>query len=175
MKTSDLETPEASECALPVVDSFQSLQTNFTTGEEYALSLERTAKALAAENRRLGCQITHLTSENQRLRGATEQMRTELLVFNKLLEPLHAIAELECRQRRYHKQEMAGLNHEPVTECRHHEDELAGLSIQLVEVKARLASLHSSRCWRVTAPLRWYDDLQRGVVKWLHKRLGGGD
>jgi FkbM family methyltransferase len=130
----------------------QALQTNFTAAEEYALSLERTADALATENRRLGYQTAHLASENRRLRAAAEQMRAELLVFNKLLEPLHAIAE-----RRHHEQELAGLNNE------------------LVAAKARLASAYSSRSWRLTAPLRWCDDIQRRVVRRLRTRLGGDD
>jgi len=151
MKTFDLKTPETRECPSPAADSFHVLQTNFTTDHEYALSLECTAEALATENRRLGYQLDLLASENRRLRGAAEQMRAELLVFNKLLEPLHAVAEQMDQQ------------------------QLGCLSNQMLAVKARLASLHSSRSWRITAPLRWCDDIQRRLVRWLCKRLGSDD
>jgi hypothetical protein len=187
MMISNLKTPE-SEGESPAVDSFgsephaiaclrrqvQALQNNFMAAEEHALSLERTAKALAAENRRLGHQIAHLTSENRRLRGAAEQMRAELLVFNKLFEPLLTIPAPTERQPRDHEREPVGLNNEPVAKRRDPERELAGLRNQLVAAQARLASAYSSRSWRLTAPLRWCDDIQRRVVRRLRRRFGGG-
>jgi Methyltransferase FkbM domain len=118
----------------------ESLRTNFTAAEEYALSLQtqvdealRTAAALAVENRRIiEHQAAQLTSENRRLREATEQMRAEQLVLNQL----HAMAE------------------------------------ELATANARLASVYSSRCWRLIAPLRWCDAIQRRIITWVRKRLG---
>jgi FkbM family methyltransferase len=131
----------------------ESLRTNFAASQEYAFSLKaqvdealRTAEALAVENRRIGHQTAHLSSENRRLRGAAEQMRAELLVLNQLLEPLHAMTEQMERHRR---------------------DE-----IELAATKARLASAYSSRSWRLTAPLRWCDDIQRRIGTRLRKRPG---
>jgi chromosome segregation ATPase len=189
MMISNLKTPETSECESPAVDSFssephamaylrrqvQALENNFTAAEEHALSLERTAKALAAENRRLGHQMAHLTSENRRLRAAAEQMRAELLVYVKLLEPFPTTSQQTDRQRRDREQEPAGLNNESVAKRRNHEQELAGLRNQLVAAQARLESAYSSLCWRLTAPLRWCDDIRRHLVRWLRKGLGGDD
>ena len=131
----------------------ESLRTNFTAAQEHAISLQtrvdealRTADALAVENRRIGHQTTHLTSENRRLRGAAEQMRAELLVLNRLLEPLHAIVEQMEQQRRQHEKELASVNNE------------------LAAANARLASAYSSLCWRLTAPLRWCDAIRRHIV-----------
>jgi len=53
--------------------------------------------------------------------------------------------------------------------------EMAGLKNELVAAKARLASACSSRSWRLTAPLRWCDDIQRRVVRRLRKCLGADD
>jgi polysaccharide pyruvyl transferase WcaK-like protein len=53
--------------------------------------------------------------------------------------------------------------------------EMAGLKNELVDAKARLASAYSSRSWRLTAPLRWCDEIQRLVVRRLRKSLGGDD
>jgi FkbM family methyltransferase len=141
------------EYALSLETEVESLRTKSATAEEYNLSLERTAEALAAENRRLGHQMAYLTSENRRLRQAAEQMRAELLLFNKLLEPLHAKAEQMDPQRRDHNEEPDSLNN------------------PLVAAKARLASVYSSRSWRITAPLRWCDDIQRRLVRRLRGRL----
>jgi polysaccharide pyruvyl transferase WcaK-like protein len=47
------------------------------------------------------------------------------------------------------------------------EVEMAGLKGELVEAKARLASVYSSRCWRLTTPLRWCDDIQRRFLRRL--------
>jgi hypothetical protein len=69
--------------------------------------------------------------------------------------------------------ELTGLNNQLVKERRDHEQELAGLNHQLVAAKARLDSAYSSRSWRLTAPLRWCDDIQRRVVRQLRRRLGG--
>jgi FkbM family methyltransferase len=143
----------AAEYALSLETEVESVRTKCTTIEEYDLSLERTAEALAAENRRLGHEMAHLTSENRRLRKGAEQMRSELLLFNKLLEPFQAKAEQRDPQRRDH-------NEEP--DCSNN---------PLVAAKARLASVYSSRCWRLTAPLRWCDDIQRRLVRRLGKRL----
>jgi FkbM family methyltransferase len=145
------------EYALSLETQVESLRTKCATAEEYDLSLERTAEALAAENRRLGHQMGHLASENRRLRQAAEQMRAELLLFNRLLEPLHAKAEQRDPQRRDHNEEPDGLNN------------------RLVAAKARLASVYSSRSWRLTAPLRWCDDIQRRLVRRLRKLLSGDD
>jgi polysaccharide pyruvyl transferase WcaK-like protein len=70
--------------------------------------------------------------------------------------------------------ELAALNNQLVTERRHHDQELAALNNELVAAKARLASAYSSRSWRLTASLRWCDDLQRRFVRRLQKCLGGG-
>jgi polysaccharide pyruvyl transferase WcaK-like protein len=69
--------------------------------------------------------------------------------------------------------ELTGLNNQLDKERRDHEQELAGLNHQLVAAKARLDSAYSSRSWRLTAPLRWCDDIQRRVVRQLRRRLGG--
>ena len=149
----------------------ESLRTSFTAAEEYSLSMRpqldealRTADALAVENRRIGHQTAYLTSENRRLRQAGEQMRAELLILNQLLEPLHAVAEQMASQRRHHENELAGLT-----------KELAGLTKELASANARLTSVYSSNCWRLTAPLRWCHGIQRRIVAWLRKRLGGAD
>jgi FkbM family methyltransferase len=138
-------------------EQVESLRTNFAAAQEYAFSLKaqvdealRTAEALAVENRRIGHQTAHLTSENRRLRGAAEQMRAELLVLNQLLEPLHAIGEQMERQRLQHEKELAA-------------------------VRGRLSSAYSSRSWRLTAPLRWCDDIQRLIFKRLRKHPGAHD
>jgi polysaccharide pyruvyl transferase WcaK-like protein len=78
-------------------------------------------------------------------------------------------------ERRHREQELAGLNNQLVAERRHHEQELAGLNNQLVAAKARLGSVYSSRSWRLTAPLRWCDDIQRRAVRRLRKYLVGDD
>jgi FkbM family methyltransferase len=83
-----------------------------------------------------------LAIENQRLLRAGEQMRAELLVLNQLLEQLHTTQEA-----------------------------LAGANTKLVDANARLASAYSSLCWRLTAPLRWCDDVQRRILTQLRKRL----
>ena len=169
MTRSKFKMLETSEQASLAIDSFSALEANFTTAEEYALSLERTAEALAAENRRLGHQITQMESENRRLRGGAEQMRAALLVFNRLLETVHVIAEQKDRQPPQYEHHPAALNNEQVTESRSYEQELAGLRNQLVEAKARMTSVYSSRSWRLTAPLRWGDDIQRRIVRWLRQ------
>jgi chromosome segregation ATPase len=153
----------------------QELQTDFTTAEEYALALERTTEALAAENRQLGHRYAHLAAENRRLRGAAEQMRGELLAFNKLLDAVRAIAEQINRDRQSHGQELGGLSNELATERRPDQQELVRVNDELLATKARLASVYSSLCWRLTAPLRWCDDARRRVVSWLRKGLGGDE
>jgi hypothetical protein len=47
--------------------------------------------------------------------------------------------------------------------------EMAGLKSELVDAKARLASAYLSRSWRLTAPLRWCDEIQRRVVRRLRR------
>ena len=49
---------------------------------------------------------------------------------------------------------------------------LAGVKNQLDAADARLASAYSSRCWRLTAPLRWCDDIQRRLVRRIRKGMG---
>jgi FkbM family methyltransferase len=112
----------------------ESLQTNFTAAEEYASSLQsqlsealRAADSLAVENRRVGHQSAHLASENRRLREAAEQMRAELMVLNRLLEPLHAIGEQLERQRQHHEKELAFVKNELLRER----------SVSLAESEAR--------------------------------------
>jgi FkbM family methyltransferase len=196
----------------------ESLRTNFTAAEEYTLSLRthldealRAADALAVENRRIGHQTAHLTSENRRLYRAGEQMRTELLFLNQLLEPLHAMAEKMEQQRRCHENELAGAKNELAgaknelagaknelagaknelagarnelasvkNELAGAKNELAGARNELASVKneltfanARLASAYLSRCWRLTAPLRWCDGIQRRILTRLRNGHGG--
>ena len=136
----------------------ESLQTNFTAAEEYASSLQsqvsealRAADSLAVENRRVGHQSAHLASENRRLREAAEQMRAELMVLNRLLEPLHAIGEQLERQRQHHEKELAWVKNELLRERsvslaereqierqrQHHEKELRERSVSLAESEAR--------------------------------------
>ena len=91
----------------------ESLHTNCRAAEEYASSLKselgealRAADALARENRRIGHQTADLNSENRRLRKAAQQMGRELLVLNKLLEPL---CERMERQRQHYENELERL------------------------------------------------------------------
>jgi FkbM family methyltransferase len=215
----------------------ESLRANFTAAEEFALSLRthldealRTADALAVENRRIGHQTTHLTSENHRLRRAGEQVRAELLILNQLLEPLHAMAEQMEGQRRDYENELAGAKNELAgaknelagaknelagaknelagaknelagaknelagaknelagaknelagaknelagaknelagakNELAGAKNELAGAKNELASVNARLTSVYLSNCWRLTAPLRWCDGIQRRIL-----------
>jgi chromosome segregation ATPase len=116
--------PEAT-LYLCLADRIQELQPDFTTAEEYAAALERTIEVLAAENRRLGPQYVHLASENRRLREAEEQMRAELLVLNKLLEQLPAMAEQTDREQRDHERELNDLTNQLATEHQDRQQELA--------------------------------------------------
>ncbi len=156
-------------------DRIQELDTDFTTAEEYALALERTTEALAAENRRLGHRYAHLAAENRRLRQAAEQMREELLAFNKLLDSVRDAAEQINRDRQYQTPERSGLSNEPVEERPCDQQKMVGVNNELLATKARLASVYSSLCWRLTTPLRWCDDGQRRVVRWLRRGLGSDE
>jgi FkbM family methyltransferase len=127
-----------------------SLQAKFSSAEDRALTLQRegeealqAADALAVENRRIGHKSASLASENRRLSRSCEQMRSELLVLNQLLEPLHALAEqTEPQRERW-------------------DNESAELKVKLAAANARLASIYSSRCWLLTTPLRWCDKVLR--------------
>jgi polysaccharide pyruvyl transferase WcaK-like protein len=52
------------------------------------------------------------------------------------------------------------------------EPELSDLKSELSAAEARLASVYSSRCWRITTPLRWCDGIQRLLVRRLRKSFG---
>jgi FkbM family methyltransferase len=136
-----------------------SLGFKLSAAEDRALALQRECEealhaidALAVENRRIGHQRASLSSENRRLRGSSDQMRSELLVLNQLLEPLHALTEQTERQRE------------------RWDDESTKLKAKLAAVEARLASVYSSRCWLLTAPLRWCDKVLHriGQPLWGH-------
>jgi FkbM family methyltransferase len=127
-----------------------SLEAKLSAAEDRALTLQRegeealhAADALAVENRRIGHQSASLSYENRRLLGSSDQMRSELLVLNQLLEPLHALTDQAERPRE------------------RWDDESAELKGKLAAANARLASLYSSRCWLLTAPLRWCDKVLR--------------
>jgi FkbM family methyltransferase len=139
----------AEEHASEKQSEFNSLTAKLSVAENQALTLRsegeevlRTADALAMENRRIGHQRAALSDENRRLRGASEQMRRELMVLNQLLEPLHTLA----------KQQRACY------------DESAELKRKLTRADARLESVYSSRCWLLTAPLRWIDKVLHRVI-----------
>jgi polysaccharide pyruvyl transferase WcaK-like protein len=53
--------------------------------------------------------------------------------------------------------------------------ETAGLNNELAAAKARLASVYSSLSWRLTAPLRWCDDIRRRLVRRVRKFLDADD
>jgi FkbM family methyltransferase len=140
----------AEEYALSLEAALKTLQSQSTSAEDRALTLQRegeealqAADALAVENRRIGHKIASLASENRRLRQSCEQMRSELLVLNQLLEPLHALAgQTEPQRERW-------------------DGDSAELKGKLAEANARLASVYSSRCWLLTAPLRWCEKVLR--------------
>jgi polysaccharide pyruvyl transferase WcaK-like protein len=52
------------------------------------------------------------------------------------------------------------------------EDRMDDLQSELASAKARLASVYSSRSWRLTKTLRWCDDIQRRVVERVRRRFG---
>ena len=57
----------------------------------------RAMEALATENRQIGHRVVYLTTENRRLQNGAEQMRTEILALNRLLEQLGALAAADAR------------------------------------------------------------------------------
>ena len=128
----------------------ESLRTNFSAAEKYALALQN--------------QTAHLVSENRRLQEAAEQMRAELLVLNQFLEQLHSVSE----QLELQKQELAAANAR--LELANSRLELANSRLELAD--SRLASAYSSLCWRSTAPLRWCDDIQQRILTRLRKDRG---
>jgi polysaccharide pyruvyl transferase WcaK-like protein len=89
-----------------------------------------------------------------------EELRSRVAIWRRHEEI--RVAKLGCQLR-------AGMK-----ESRNYGQELADLNNQLVAAKARLDSAYSSRSWRLTAPLRWCDDIQRRVVRRLRRRFGGG-
>jgi chromosome segregation ATPase len=139
----------AEEHASEKQSEFNSLTAKLSVAENQTLTLRSegeqallAADALAMENRRIGHQRAALNDENRRLRGASEQMRRELTVLNELLEPLHILAEQQ----------------QPCY------DESAELKRKLAAANARLESVYSSRCWLLTAPLRWIDKVLYRVI-----------
>jgi hypothetical protein len=74
-----------------------------------------------------------------------------------------------------YQQQLAGLTNQLVIVRQDHEQELVAFDDRLVAANARLKSVLASRSWRSTAPLRWFDDAQRRVLRWLRKRLGGDE
>jgi hypothetical protein len=55
------------------------------------------------------------------------------------------------------------------------EFEMAALKNELVDAKARMVSGYSSRSWRLTAPLRWCDEISVSSLGGFEKCLGGDD
>jgi hypothetical protein len=74
-----------------------------------------------------------------------------------------------------YQQQLAGLTNQLVIVRQDHEQESVAFDDRLVAANARLKSVLASRSWRSTAPLRWFDDAQRRVLRWLRKRLGGDE
>jgi FkbM family methyltransferase len=146
LKSRQRQSVTAENYALTLQAEIKSLGLKLTAVEKQAEEALHAADALAFENRRIGHQSASLSRENCRLRGSSEQMRSELLVLNQLLEPLHALAEHGERQRE------------------HRDGELAELKRQLAAAKARLESVYSSRCWLLTVPLRWIDKVLHRVI-----------
>jgi FkbM family methyltransferase len=138
----------------------KAIQIEFKRAEEYA-------HALVLENRRLG--------------RAGEQMRAELLTMNQLLEPLHAITEQVERQKEQLRQQKEQLRQQN-EQLQQQNEQLQQQNEQLQQQKeslvvscARLNSVYSSLSWRLTAPLRLCNGIQRRIVARLRKRLRGVD
>lgn len=117
------------------------------------------ATALAAENRRLGHQQVHLASENRRLRSAAEQMRNEIHTLNRLLEPLHTMAEHMESRRWHHEQELHTMRADYDRRCGETkaelQTELRRREAELHDATMRLHMIYGSRSWRLTRPWRF--------------------
>jgi FkbM family methyltransferase len=167
-------------------DQVVSLCSNFKSAENYAHSLQATcgdlqnrydearraydnalkiAESLAGENRRLGQQVSNLTNENRRWRNAADQMRAEIAVLNRLLEPLHVVTEQMDHVRRRHENEMHLLRTEMARQNSEMQAERQRQDAELREMHARLRNVYASRSWLLTRPWR--------VTGRVLRRLGG--
>lgn len=163
-------------------DRVASLQTNFDTAERYAHSLQAAddearrgaaekeseydraldiADALATENRKLQQKSRSQANETRRLRAATDRMQTEIIVLNRLLEPLHAAIEHQDQMVR----RFAELVREHQQVSRDHVSQVERLQGETRHIQSRLQAVYASRSWLMTKPWR--------VVGRLLKRLGG--
>jgi hypothetical protein len=92
------------------------------------------------------------------LRDATEQMRGEILTLNRLLEPLHAVAEERERQRRDHAAELDRLGEETRLALQRRDEETQ-------QLRARLLHVYASRSWWLTKPWRYAGRLLRRFAR----------
>ena len=138
----------------------------------------RAVESLAAENRRLGNQSLKLANESGRYRKVADQLRNELTVLNRWLEPMHAMHEQLERVRRHYAEElgllraemsrqyetMQGARNSADAERRAVEARLqASADAERRAVEARLQAVYLSRSWLLTKP--W-----RATGRWI-KRL----
>jgi FkbM family methyltransferase len=127
---------------------------------------------LAAANEELAGLKNQLIAANKELAGLKNQLiaaNKELLgVKNQLIAADEERAGLKNQLIAANK-ELLGVKNQLIAA----DEERAGLKNQLVATDARLASAYSSRCWRLTAPLRWCDDIQRRLVRRIRKGNGG--
>jgi FkbM family methyltransferase len=136
-------------------EQVQSLRTEFASSEGHAHSLQAALAELASENRRLGQQASNLAKQNQRWRSAAEQMRAEITVLNRLLEPLHAVAEQMKHMRQGHERELQLLRTEMQRQISEEQAERQRLDAELREIHARLQNVYASRSWLLTKPWRF--------------------
>jgi FkbM family methyltransferase len=142
-------------------------------------------KQLITANEELAGVRNQLVAANEELPGLKKQLiaadeepaglKKQLIAANKELAGLKkqlVVANEELAAVRNQlvaaNEELPGLKKQLIAANK----ELAGLKKQLVAVDARLASAYSSRCWRLTAPLRWCDDIQRRLVGRIRKGMG---
>ena len=135
-----------------------------------------------------------LVTEHQGYQQQLDDLTNQLAIEHQdRQQELTDITNRHVAERRVHEQELASLTNRLATEHQEYQQQLAGFTNQLVIVRqaheqelvafdhrlvaanARLKSVLASRSWRATAPLRWFDDTQRRVLKWLRMGIGGDE
>ena len=120
-----------------------ALEQKTADAEAESSSALAAADALATENRRLQQQVRSQTNETRRLRAAADQMRSEITVLSRMLEPLHIALEQSSQVSRDHADRIDRLR-----------ADMAGTQAAMQIARDDLRIVYASRSWQLTEPWR---------------------